>query len=68
VTFLTTTCVARVRGDYYLCMDGALIRAARTSERTTDMSSPEGSTAMKQLLVGFFAAGGVILLIGYLFF
>jgi type III secretory pathway component EscT len=48
-------------------MDGALIRAARSSERTTDMSSPEGSTAMKQLLVGFFAAGGVILLVRYLF-
>lgn len=32
------------------------------------MSSPEGSPAMKQLLVGFFAACGTILLIRYLFF
>jgi hypothetical protein len=49
-------------------MDGALIRAARNSERTTEMNSPEGSPAMKQLLIGFFAAGAMILLLGYLFF
>jgi type III secretory pathway component EscT len=49
-------------------MEGARIRAAGTSERTTEMNSPEGSTAMKQLLVGFFAAGAMILLLGYLFF
>jgi hypothetical protein len=49
-------------------MDGGLIGAARTSERTTGMKLPEGSPAMKQLLVGYFAACGTILLIGYLFF
>jgi hypothetical protein len=54
--------------DYYLCMDGALIRAATSRERTTDMKLPDGSPAMKQLLVGYFAACGTILLIGYLFF
>jgi hypothetical protein len=49
-------------------MDGALIRAATCSERMTGMKLPEGSPAMKQLLVGYFAACGTILLIGYLFF
>jgi len=49
-------------------MDGALIRAATCSERMTDMKLPDGSPAMKQLLVGFFAAGAMILLLGYLFF
>jgi hypothetical protein len=49
-------------------MDGALIRAARSRERTTVMKLPDGSPAMKQLLVGYFAACGAILLIGYLFF
>jgi hypothetical protein len=49
-------------------MAGALIRVARTCERMTDMKLPDGSPAMKQLLVGFFAAGAMILLLGYLFF